>query len=223
MFGKTAIALRGIAVALALVIGLSTAPQAFSAQETSEPPEGLTDGSSIQYTGGDGSITLILSVFSFEDDDAASSGLHELIDATSSSVGALAGDSGDSGTPAAAPDITELTDLEGLDDLGDEARAFEVPFGEGVSFINLYVRDGSNIHYWAYIAADLGAFGGSETTPEATPTGEAPVDVLLGIATPWFADGIDRDAALIDQLPGADDVPAGFTESGRQESLDLGA
>ncbi len=223
MFGKTAIWLRGIAVALALVIGLSAAPQAFAAQDAIAPPAGLTGGSSITYTGEDGYTTLILSVFSFEDEDAASNGIQELVDATTSSLDSLAADASDSGTPAAAPEATELTDLQGLDELGDEARAFDIPLGEGLSFINLYVRDGSNVHYWAYIAADFGSLDGSDSTPEATPTGEAPIDVLLGIATPWFADGPDQDAALIDQLPGADDVPAGFTETDRQESLDLGA
>ena len=223
MFGKTAIWLRGIVVALALVIGLSAAPQVFAAQDAIAPPEGLTDGSSITYTGEDGYTTLILSVFSFEDEDAASNGLQELVDATTSSLEGLGAGAADSGTPAATPEATELTDVEGLDDLGDEARAFDVSLGEGLSFINLYVRDGSNVHYWAYIAADLGSLGVADATPEATPTAGEPIDVLLGIATPWFADGPDIDAALIDQLPGADDVPAGFTETDRQESLDLGA
>ncbi len=221
MVSNAAIALRAIAVVLAVVIGLSAAPQAFAAQGTGDQPEGVTDASAITFAGEDGSTTLILAVLSFEDDDAASNGLQELIDATITSFNADAADAGDSGTPAAGSEAIELTDLEGLDDLGDEARMFDVPFGEGVSFINLYLRDGTNVHYWAYVAADLGALDGSEATPEATPAGEAPVDVLLGIATPWFVDGIDRDAALIDQLPGTDDVPAGFTEIERQESLDL--
>lgn len=223
MFGTTVIWLRGIAVALALVIGLSAAPKAFATQDTVEPPEGLTGGSSITYTGEDGSTTLILSAFSFEDEGAASNGIQELVDATTSSFDDLAAGTGHSGTPAAAPEATQLTDLEGLDELGDEARAYEVPLGDGLSFSSLFVRDGSNVHYWAYIAADFGSFDGSVATPEATPEGEAPIDVLLGIATPWFADGPDQDVALIDQLPGADDVPAGYTETDRQESLDLGA
>ena len=223
MFGHTAIWLRGIAVALALVIGLSAAPRAFAAQDELAPPEGLTGGSSITYSDEDGSTTLILSAFSFEDENTASNGFQEIIDATTSSFDDLAAGTGDGGTPAAGSAVTELTDLEGLNDLGDEARAYEVPPSEGISFSVLFVRDGSNVHFWGYLTADFSSFDGSVATPAATPGAEAPVDILLGIATPWFADGPDQDAPLIDQLPGADVVPAGFTETDREESLDLSA
>ncbi|CAA9550151.1 MAG: hypothetical protein AVDCRST_MAG33-821 [uncultured Thermomicrobiales bacterium] len=224
MFRSSVAAFRGLAIVLALVLGLSAAPQAFAAQgDPDEIPEGLIAGSSVTYVNEEQDFsTLLFNVLAFEDEGAAATGLDFIVDATTASLDDVAVSGEEDGTPAAELEVTELTDVEGLDELGDEARAYEIPFGEGVNVAILLVRDGLNVHYWSYITTDLSSLDGSEATPAATPTAEALIDVLLGIATPWFEDGIDPDAELIDQLPTIDELPDGYTESDRQESIDLG-
>jgi hypothetical protein len=223
MFHSSIVALRGLAIVLALVLGLSTAPQVFAAQsDQDENPEGLVAASSVTYVNEEPGFSLLqLNVFAFEDEDAASAGLDFIVDATTASLVEGAGLDEDNGTPAANPQVRDITGVEGLDELGDEARAYELPVGEGVSFVNLVVRDGSNVHYWLYSSTDLSFVVGSEATPVATPSAQAPVDVLLDIAIPWFADGIKRDGELIDQLPTLDELPEGFTEADREESIDI--
>lgn len=228
MFNNPVVVSRRIVMALALLMGVSVAPQAFAAQSgPAEIPAGLTSGAQVSYTNEADLSTLVFTVFSFGDEAAAKAGLDQLAELATTSLESAAEPVGAGGTPEAAPKVTELTDVQGLNELGDEARAYDVPFGEGVSLVTLLVRDGANIHYWAYVITDLGSFDATASTPAATPAatpaGEAPIDVLVGIATPWFDSGINREGALIDQLPGQNDVPAGYTEVDRQESLDLGA
>ena len=216
-------ALRSLAIVLVMVLGLSAASPAFASQaDPDDVPEGIVAGSSVSYTNEEaGFATLLFNVFAFEDEETATAGLQTIFEATTASLDDVTGPGGDGGTPAAL-ELTDLSEIEGLDELGDEARAYLLPFGDGVTFVNLLVRDGVNVHYWSYITTDLSSLDGSVATPMATPTTEESADVLLGIAIPWFADGIDRDAELIDQLPTIDDLPAGYTEADRQESLDLG-
>ena len=42
-------------------------------------------------------------------------------------------------------------------------------------------------------------------------------ELLVGIAGPWFDGGFPEDVPLAEQLPSQEVVPAGFTETSRQE------
>lgn len=224
MLRPSGAALRGIVLVVALLLGLSAAPPTFAAQgATDQLPDGLVDGAYVTYTNEDDFSSISLSVFAFEDAESAeTTGLDAIVEATSFSLNDGAPPADDS-TPVADLDAMESTGIDGLEELGDEAVAYEIPFGEGVSLTNLLVRDGANVHLLSYVAIDLGSLEESGTTPEVTDDAVVPIDVLAGIAGPWFEDGIDRDAELIDQIPTVDLLPDGYTETDRQESLELDA
>lgn len=214
MFGRTTTALRGVAVAAAVALGVSTTAPAF-AQDVA-PPEGLVDGAQATFASEDNLSQYIFSVFQFEDEAQAEAGLDAVIDVASQSLGEA----------DAAEEPTELTDVEGLDQLGDQATAYSLQFAEGVDLTYIVVLDGVYIHYWASVGADLSDITGSTPEADATATadstpgaGGAPVDELVSIATAVIGEGAPESAALGDLLPTVEDLPEGYTEVSRTESL----
>ncbi|HEV2528045.1 MAG TPA: acid shock protein [Thermomicrobiales bacterium] len=215
MFGRSTAAVRVLAIAVAMALGLSSVATAF-AQDTTAPPEGLVDGAQATYATEDSLSQLIFSVFQFEDEAAAEAGLDAVLEVASASLG-------DTG---AAAEPTELTDVEGLDEIGDRASAYDLEIAEGVNVTYIVILDGVYIHYWAFVGADLDALGLSTPEADAPPdlaatpgAGGDPVDVLVDIASSVLGEGAPEGAALGDLLPTDEDVPAGYTENSRSESL----
>lgn len=206
---------RLLAVALALVLATVAAPRAF-AQDAPQLPDGVTAGATASFTNDTDFSQLSFTVLQFEDDDAAEAGFDAVVSLSEDSFASL-GDLTGSGTPAAAPEITEVTDIEGLDDIGDQRRLTQVTITDGIDVTQLYVRDGDSVQYWASISTDLSGLTGEATTPVASPAAGSPAELLVGIAGPWFDGGFADDAPLTEQLPSQDVVPAGFTETSRQE------
>lgn len=221
LFGLTAIC-------LGLVGGLPAAAQFTD----SGVPEGAIDGASISYLEESGEDPLApyysFEVFTFEDDDAATAALADLPQQLSEQISAGT-DASDPTTGDAELVEVDAADVEGLDGLGDEARAYELSFGEDLgnsAFSLLTVRDGANVHLWLSFVLDFSAVLGDSGTPAATPAATPTVDAGQGVADlvkigdAWFNGDKPDDGDLIDQLPTIDQLPDGYTEADRYENLD---
>lgn len=242
---RSTILFRVIAVAIALVFGLSAAGQTFAQGSTPAVPAGLQDGAQATYTNQSDYSTLVFSVFRFKDAQAAKDGTDQIsglieqelsssLSSTSmseSTTGPATAEASDTpsdtnasseATPTSKP--IEIENAKGLDGVGDEAHAYQLDITEGVEVYYLIIRDGKDVHFWAYVATDLSGAGGSQATAEATagPNG-SPLDVLTGIASDWFSGGSHDSGAPADALPSQDALPQGFTLTDHQDNLNPNA
>ena len=236
---RSPILFRVVAVAIALAFGLSAAGQTFAQGSTPGMPAGLQGGAQATYTNQSNYSSLIFTVFRFKDTQAATDGtgtITNLVEQqlSSSLSGAGMGASTSTSEATAQPSDTtggtgaeatatakpiEIQNAKGLDGVGDEAHAYQLDVAQGVEIYYLLIRDGKDVHFWAYVSVDLGA-GGSAATAEATagPNG-SPLDVLTGIASDWFSGGSHDSDAPADALPTQDKLPQGFSLTDHQDNL----
>lgn len=225
---RSVVTLRLAAVVLSLAFALAALPRAMSAQGATglQVPNDVQDGAEISYSN-DSFGFLDFAVFQYKDDKTAEKGQGELLDLIGSSFDQqIAADAGDTsgGTPPAVTKPTEITDVKALKGLGDETHAYKVDFSqEGVTATVYYVlvRDGAKLHL--YLTLDFGGdllaqLQSADPSAAASASGSN-FDTLTRITHEWFTNGFDEHADLVDQLPGQDQVPDGYTEDSRATNL----
>ena len=207
--------LRGLAIAVALLLGLTTNLSSTSAASQSEAivPPGTVDAAARAIANLDDQAATAYSfnVYTFEtgDDAQSAADLEEqlLIRAAS------AGPNEVLGTPVAG-DITEDTVSDELLGSVDSAVSYTttVEIGDTSSLvISMVIRQDTNVYLWTAIGS------GSTGTPVATLATDAPV--LEDLAVDWFAED-HTGGALIDTLPTVDLFPEGYTEFLTAENID---
>ncbi len=207
-------------LALLLAVGMPLNAVAQDA-EFSGIPDGASDGALISFTPGADSDPqapiYAFTIFSFEDDGAAESAFDSYIAEFEAS---LETDDVDSVR------LVEVTgdDAEGLDEFGDQRVAFRVETAgdalSGFGFGILLVREGDTLHAWTSLVLDLSGLSGDTDATATTLDPNAPVDALLSVAMDWFDGDRPEDGALIERLPGLEQLPDGYEEVQRAVGLD---
>lgn len=223
------LSLRLVAVVLSLALTLAALPRAMSAQDASglQVPNDVQDAAEIGYSNESFGF-LVFAVFQYKDDKAAEKGRGELLDLIGSSFDQqIAADAGGSAgaTPPAVTKPTEVKDVKALKGLGDDAHAYKVDISEESVTATVYyvlVRDGAKVHL--YLTLDFGGdvlsqLQSADPSAAASASAGSSFDTLTQITHDWFTSGFDEKGDLIDQLPGQDQMPDGYTEDSRATNL----
>ena len=206
--------LRGLAIVVALLLGLSTTLTSTAASQSEAiVPPGTVDAAARAFANLDdpNAIAYTFNVYTFETEDDAQNAadLEEQLLIRSAS----AGPDDVLGTPVAS-DLSEDMISDELLATVDSAVSYtsNSQIGNTSSAITiLIIRQSTNLYAWTAITYEAAG------TPEATPATDAVS--LDDLAVEWFAED-HTGGALIDTLPTIDLFPDGYTEFLTAENID---